>query len=142
MTTVEFFVMSDPNPDAHLRHACRVAEQAVEQGQKVFVRIGGAEEARRMDDLLWTFGDRSFLPHEIAGAESPTHARVRILIGEAPPREFCDLVINLAGDVPPNRDGIARIAEFVPNDAERKAAARERFKYYRASGVEPTTRNL
>lgn len=142
MTTVEFYVLSDSAPDAHLRQACKVAEQAVDAGQKVFVRTAGAEDAKRMDDLLWTFGDRSFLPHEIAGATSPSNARIRVLIGATPPADFRDVVINLAVDAPEDRQDVMRIAEFVPNDTERKAQARERFKYYRATGVDPVTRNI
>jgi DNA polymerase-3 subunit chi len=142
MATVEFYVLSDAAPDAHLRHACRLAEQAVEQGHRVFVRAGESDVVRRIDDLLWTFGDRSFLPHEITVDSSPTHSRIRILIGSTPPKDFRDVVINLAVDVPADRVDVSRIAEFVPADSERKAAARERFKYYRAQGVEPVTHNL
>jgi DNA polymerase-3 subunit chi len=142
MPTVEFYVFADAGPDVHLRHACRIAEQAVDQGQRVFVRATNPSDAKRIDDLLWTSGDRSFLPHEFATAASPSHAQIRILIGSIPPADFRDLVINLGSDAPTENDGVARIAEFVANDAERKAAARERFKYYRAQGIEPVTHNL
>ncbi len=142
MPTVDFYVFSEGAPDAHLRHACRIAEQAVDQGQKVFMRATGADEARRIDDLLWTFGDRSFLPHEMASPASPTHARIRILIGSVPPPEFRDVIINLSVDPAADTEGALRIAEFVPADAERKSAARERFKYYRSLGIEPATHTI
>jgi DNA polymerase-3 subunit chi len=142
MPTVEFFVLSDAAPDAHLRHACRLAEQAVDQGQRVFVRATQSTDAKRIDDLLWTFGDRSFLPHEMASGGAPTHARVRVLIGESPPRDFRDVVINLSTDASTDLEGVTRIAELVPNDAQRKLAARERFKYYRTLGLEPVTHNV
>ena len=142
MPTIEFYVVADAAPDAHLRHACRVAEQAVDDGKKVFVRVTAADQTKRIDDLLWTSGDRSFLPHEIASPASPSHPRIRILIGDAPPSEFRDVLINLSADPPADLGGVARVAEFVPNDAERKAAARERFKYYRSLGFEPVTHNV
>jgi DNA polymerase-3 subunit chi len=142
MPNVEFYVLSDSAPDAHLRQACRLAEQAVDQGQRVFMRATQAEDVKRIDDLLWTFGDRSFLPHEIASPASPTHPRIRILIGSAPPREFCDVLINLSSDAPTESGAVARIVELVPNDDARKVTARERFKYYRTQGVEPVTLNV
>jgi DNA polymerase-3 subunit chi len=142
MPTIDFYVLSDGAPDAHLRQACRLAEQAVDQGQRVFVRTSNADDAKRIDDLLWTFGDRSFLPHEIATPASPSHERVRVLIGGSPPKAFGDLLINLGTDAPPDTDTIQRIAELVPADPERKRLARERFKQYRERGMEPTTHNI
>jgi DNA polymerase-3 subunit chi len=141
MPRVEFFVLSDAAPDAHLRQACRLAEQAVDEGHRVFMRATQADDAKRIDDLLWTFGDRSFLPHELAGPNSPSHPQIRILIGAAPPTDFRDVLINLSADVP-NDDSIARIVELVPADAERKRAARDRFKSYRDRGIEPATHNV
>jgi len=142
MPSVDFYVVSDSAPDAHLRQACRIAEQAVDQGQRVFVRATNAADLKRIDDLLWTFGDRSFLPHEIATSSSPSHERIKILIGDTPPLEFRDVIINVSPDASTDNEGVARVAEFVANDEERKAAARERFKYYRAHGLEPVTHNL
>src|SRR5262245_7309951 len=137
---VSFYVMNDAAPDAHLRQACRLAEQAVDQGQRVFIRIGNYDDAKRMDDLLWTFGDRSFLPHEIlqAGTHTPSHERMHVLIGENAPADFRDLLINLGNDALVAGDYPA-IAELVPVDDERKRAARARFKSYRDAGLEPVT---
>jgi DNA polymerase-3 subunit chi len=142
MPTIDFYVISDTAPDAHLRHACRLAEQAVDSGQRVFIRATLAEDAKRIDDLLWTFGDRSFLPHEIATPASPSHPLVRILIGTEPPDDFRDLLINLSADTPVDIATLPRIAELVPADPERKRLAREHFKHYRERGVEPATHNV
>jgi DNA polymerase-3 subunit chi len=142
MPTIDFYVISDTAPDAHLRHACRLAEQAVDSGQRVFIRATLAEDAKRIDDLLWTFGDRSFLPHEIATPASPSHPLVRILIGTEPPDHFRDLLINLSADTPVDIATLPRIAELVPADPERKRLAREHFKQYRERGVEPATHNV
>jgi DNA polymerase-3 subunit chi len=141
MPQVEFFVLSDAAPDAHLRQACRLAEQAVDEGHRVFMRATHSDDAKRIDDLLWTFGDRSFLPHELAGPNSPSHPRIRILVGAVPPENFCDVLINLSTDIP-IEDSIARILELVPADVEKKRAARERFKNYRDRGIEPATLNM
>ena len=68
---VDFYVLSENAPDARLRWACRLAEQAAEQGSRVYLQTAGQAEAQRLDELLWTYNDRSFLPHEIfSGGES------------------------------------------------------------------------
>src|SRR5215831_1159319 len=98
MPNIDFYVLSDSAPDAHLRHACRLAEQAVDRGQRVFIRTTTPDDSKRIDDLLWTFGDRSFLPHEIAAAASPSHERILVLIGSSAPNGFLDFVINLGAE--------------------------------------------
>jgi DNA polymerase-3 subunit chi len=142
MPSIDFYVISDTAPDAHLRHACRLAEQAVDSGQRVFIRATQADDAKRIDELLWTFGDRSFLPHELATPDSPQHPLVRILIGNDPPDHCRDLLINLSADTPSEIASLVRIAELVPVDPERKRLAREHFKQYRDRGIEPTTHNV
>jgi DNA polymerase-3 subunit chi len=140
---VSFYVLSDGTPDAHWRQACRLAEQAVDQGQRVFVRVDSNDDAKRMDDLLWTFGDRSFLPHEILApqANAPSHPGMRVLIGHNAPTDFRDLVINLGSDALLD-SSFPSIAELVPVDDERKRLARARFKVYRDAGLNPATQNL
>jgi DNA polymerase III subunit chi len=140
MPSIDFYVLSDAAPDAHLRQACRLAAQAADQGQRVFVRVDD-DNARRMDDLLWTFGDGAFLPHEIATPQSPSHPKISILIGQQVPASHRDLVINLASAAP-ELAGLQRVAEIVPVEAELKRQARERFKFYREQGLQPASHNL
>ena len=143
MPTIDFFVLSDPAPDAHLRYACRIAEEAVEQGRLVFVRVANESDTKRLDDLLWTFGDRSFLPHEIARAGAPpSHERIRVLIGSDPPAAFRDVVINLHTTRPADVSGLQRVVEVVPVTADLKYAARSRWKAYRDAGHDPSSQNV
>ena len=65
VSRVDFYVLAEDAPDARLRYACRLAEAAVERGERVYLQTASAAEAQRLDDLLLTFNDRSFLPHEI-----------------------------------------------------------------------------
>jgi DNA polymerase-3 subunit chi len=143
MPTIDFYVLSDAAPDAHLRHACRIAEQAADQGKRVFVRVANEGDIKRVDDLLWTYGDRSFLPHEVARAgASPSHERIHVLIGNEPPPAFRDVVINLHATIPADVGTLQHIVELVPVADELKRAARARFKAYRDAGHEPATQNV
>jgi DNA polymerase-3 subunit chi len=143
MPTIDFYVLSDAAPDAHLRHACRLAELAAEQGKRVFIRVAHDGDMKRMDDLLWTFGDRSFLPHEVArDGTAPSHERIRVLIGIEPPPAFRDVVINLHPAIPAEVHALQCVVELVPADDGLKRAARSRFKAYRDAGHEPVTQNV
>jgi DNA polymerase III subunit chi len=132
---VDFYILAEDAPDARLRYACRLAEQAVERGERVYLQAAGAAEAQRLDDLLWTFNDRSFLPHEIFSGAPASHERVMIMLGHEPaPATHRQLLINLTDHVPANLGQYECIAEIVDVDPGRKQSARERFRQYRDQG--------
>src|SRR5262245_31182871 len=68
---VEFFVLEDLSGGARLRCACRIVEKAYLASQRVLVWHTDPEELRAFDELLWTFADRSFVPHEMLGTGTP-----------------------------------------------------------------------
>jgi DNA polymerase III subunit chi len=143
MAKVDFYVISDTAPDAHLRYACRIADKAFDEGLRVFIRTDQQQVATRVDELLWTVGDHSFVPHEIATANSPSHPRIAALIGNEPaPSAYRDVLINLGVNLPSNPADYQRIVEIVPSDDERKRQARLRFKAYRDLGIEPATQPI
>lgn len=143
MTRVDFYILSEDAVDARLRFACRLAEKAVDLGNRVYIQTASLSEAQRLDELLWTFSDRSFLAHEIAGEGAPAHSRVMVLLGEgdAPPSHR-QLLINLTDRLPASIDAHERIAEIVDVDPERKRVSRERYKQYRERGCGLETHNL
>jgi DNA polymerase III subunit chi len=143
VSRVDFYVLAEDAPDARLRYACRLAEQAVERGERVYLQTAGAAEAQRLDDLLWTFSDRSFLPHEVFCGAPASHDRVMIMLGQQPaPATHRRLLINLTELVPADLGQYERIAEIVDVDPERKRSARERYKQYREQGCVPETHHL
>ncbi len=140
---VEFYVLSEDAPDARLRWACRLAEQAAEQGARVYVQTAGPADAQRLDDLLWTYNDRSFLPHEIFSGAPAAHARVMVLLGDAAaPPSHRQLVVNLTDAIPAELEQYERVAEIVDVDPERKRTARERYKQYRERGCTLESHNV
>ena len=143
MSRVDFYVLSDAGPDARLRVTCRIAEKAFEQGKRVYVQTPTQAEAQRLDDMLWTFNERSFIPHEVVNGNPPSHAKVMILLGNgAPPPTHRDLLINLTTALPAALESFERIAEVVDVDEERKRLSRERYKVYRERGCQMETHNL
>src|SRR5262245_21400524 len=134
MPKVDFYILPDAGIQAQLRYACRLTEQAFDRGEKVFLRTD-PEEAAQLDELLWTFSDRAFLPHEIAAAASPSPPLIAALIGQgAAPSGFHTLLVNMVDELPPDAERFERIVEIVPADPERKQRARDRFRQYRERG--------
>jgi len=136
---VTFYVLPEADERARLVFACRLAEKAWLHDHRVLVRLDSPGEAEAFDDLLWTFADGSFVPHEPA-ATSDRLAPVLVCGGE--PDRDADLLINLGSEVPAGWDRFARVAEVLDGDPGRRQQGRERFRFYRERGSEPETHNL
>jgi DNA polymerase-3 subunit chi len=136
---VDFYLSEESGEAARLRLACRIAEKAYLAKQKVVVFSDDAALLPRFDELLWTFGEGSFVPHDtVIAAGVPCDAPVALTTGPLPDGAS-DLLINLGAAVPPFFEKFGRVAEFLDARPEVRAAGRERFKSYRARAIEPQT---
>ena len=143
MGRVEFHVLAEGPPDARLRYACRLAEEYAERGSRVYLQTASTGETQRLDELLWTYNDRSFLPHEIYNGSPVSHERVRVMLGDQPPPPASqELLINLSESIPAELDAYQHIVEIVDVDPERKRTARERYKQYRERGCTLESHNV
>jgi DNA polymerase-3 subunit chi len=141
MARVDFYVLEQADDQARLRLACRLAEKAWSQQQKVLLLAAGADEARTLDELLWTFRDRSFLPHEIYSPTQAARSSVLISDGATLPAD-ADVVINLRDGVPEGFERFARIVEPIDGNPSRRQAGRERYRFYRDRGVNPDSHTV
>jgi DNA polymerase-3 subunit chi len=140
---VDFYVLSQEAPDARLRVACKLVEKAYDQNLRTYVQTSSLADAQRLDELLWTFNDRAFIPHEVNAGNGASHERVVVLLGDSPaPPSHRQLLINLANQLPADFEAFDRIAEIVDVDPENKRLSRERYKVYRERGCELETHNL
>ena len=139
---VDFYVSADAGEPARLRLACRIAEKAYLAKQKAVVLFDDAAMLPRFDELLWTFGDGSFVPHDTVTADGAGCVAPIALTTGPLPAGHADVLINLGSQVPPAFEKFARVAEFLDARPEVRAAGRERFKVYRGKSIEPATHNI
>jgi DNA polymerase III subunit chi len=140
-TRVDFYVMESTVPRDRLRTACRVVEKAYLAGHTVLVWHTQLDELREFDELLWTFADGTFIPHEAITPTGFSSAPVLLTSGVTPPEGF-DVLVNLAPDIPECLGSARRVAEFIDGDAERRQAGRARFRAYKERGWIPATHNV
>lgn len=139
-TRVDFYVLDTAGESGRLFFACRLVEKAYNMDTEVYAHTGSAETAAQLDEMLWTFRQGSFVPHEQLG-EQPARAPVRI--GSPGHEQHAGgLLINLAGQVPSFAKQFTRIAEIVDADPDSRAQSRQRFREYRDMGLEPVTHKL
>lgn len=146
MTQVDFYILPDGSEESRLRLACRLADKAVQSKLGVFVLAETEADARKLDELLWTFAQNSFLPHRCIWDTDETAVEEPILIGcrerdHPGPLEQAaglrwDLMINLSNEVPEAFERYQRLAEVVDSEPNRRERGRERYRYYRDRGYE------
>ena len=142
MSRVDFYVLARAGEQARHAFACRLAEKAYRLDNTVHIHANSRADAQRLDELLWTFRDGSFVPHHLLGSDrsglpSPITIGYEKLHAEKP-----DLLINLCDQVPEFAEGFARIAELVTSDDDCKTKSRRRFVHYRDNGHTLDTHNV
>lgn len=155
---VDFYVLKDATPKQGWLFACRLTDKAYGRTLRVAILTESDADARLLDELLWTFSDRSFVPHEVyrnansvaPAAPTPAAAAPPALAPGAPVYltvdsdggPGADLLINLSNRMPSQPQRFGRIAEIIDADAERKRLGRERFKSYRELQLSLQTHQL
>ena len=131
----DFYLITTPRfREAPLRLVCELVKKAFNAGLPTLVLVRSQEQAEALDDLLWDMGDDVFIPHQIAGAdEDEEEAEVLIAPPEAD-AALRPLVINLRDAVV--EGAFDRVLEVVPADESARGPLRERWKQYKARGLE------
>ena len=137
---VDFYVQSGGPAQGHLTLACRVTEKAFQAGHQVYIRCSSVEQAKTLDQLLWTFSQNSFVPHSINGTDK---TRTPVTIGHEPANSaIAQVVVSLAEDPVADFTGFLRIAEIVGNEDTDRESGRRRYRFYRENGIEPATHEI
>jgi DNA polymerase-3 subunit chi len=129
------------NVEDRLQYACRVVRKARAADKSVLAYAREPARLARFDSALWIFSALDFVPHVYV--DSPLAARTPVVLTldatlASPQR---DVFLNLDDDVPPGFAELMarfeRLIEVVSRDDADRQRARERFRCYRAAGIEP-----
>jgi len=139
MARVDFYIIAASGEASRRQFACRLAEKAYRREHTVHIRAANRQQAEQLDELLWTFRDGSFVPHELVTAGG--HAvEVPVTIGfeagalPGEPAERPGLLINLTDALPGDVGAFPRIAEIVTSDDDCRRRSRQLYADYRAHG--------
>ena len=128
---VDFYVLKSAAPRQRWAFACRLTEKAYLKDLKIVIVSDTLAEARALDELLWTFNDRSFIPHKVCLDEQSIDPAIAVHLTVEAALPAADLLVNLAQRLPTEFQRYSRIAEVIDADEERRRLGRERFKAYR-----------
>ena len=141
MPRIDFYIIEDENPSSRLRLACRLIEKAYKNRHRIYVHADSQAQAHQLDELLWTYREDSFLPHNLYG-DGPEPAPPIQIGFDANPDKHRDILINLSKDIPDFYAQFARLLEIITTEPEIQSAGREHYRQYRAAGNEINTHKL
>lgn len=112
--------------------ACKLVEKALAQEMHVYIHTDQLSTSTRLDELLWTYSDLSFIPHALTPS---TEQGLKVLIGHSgEPSEPCELLINLSNEIPSFLERFERMAEVLDQEEAILVAGRKRYQIYRKQG--------
>lgn len=129
---VDFYVLKSAAAKQRWTFACRLIEKAYLRDLRVVIVNETLEQAKELDELLWTFNERSFVPHKICLDEQSIDLATPVyLVLQSTATPAAELLVNLANRLPAQLPQNTRIAEIIDADDECRRLGRERFKAYR-----------
>ena len=139
MTKVDFYILDSARPGDALHYCCRLAEKALKKGLGIYIHCRSPEQAREVDDLLWSFSPESFVPHSLKSADTTE----RVVIGsDADAPQAAELLINLAPAIPDFFSRFQRVGEIVCQEESWLQPSRERYRFYKDRGYPLKTHKI
>jgi len=137
MTQIDFYThVADK-----LRVACQLSAKACAHGLRITVLCPDDDTAQRVDRLLWTTPPIGFVPH--CAPDDPLARETPVIVERHGDNLLHDeVLLNLRPEWPPFFGRFQRLIEIVSLDEGDRAAARERFRFYRDRGYEIRTHDL
>jgi DNA polymerase III subunit chi len=112
----------------------QILEKVLARGERVVVMAGSPERVEALNAALWTYNDRSFLPHGSSRDGFAEDQPIWLTTAEENPNSAAMLVLaDGARSEDVSKWGSA-IEIFDGGDDAAVAAARERWKAYKAAG--------
>lgn len=131
MPKADFYLLDTALPRDVMQFACRLVEKAWRQRHRIYCHMADTADAHALDEMLWTWRDDSFLPHNLYGEGPEPAPPIQIGTG-VQPAGHTDILINLSQQVLPDwHTQFTRILEIIPADETAQASARERYRQYR-----------
>jgi len=140
-TRVDFYIVDANNEMQKLQFLCRLLEKAYKQRHQIFVLCQDLKQTHALDELLWTFKDISFIPHNIIG-EGPEPQPPIQLGFEDIPKAHRDIIVVLKHHDFTEPNKYRRIIEIVGNNEKDKENARNNYRRYRELGCQLHSHNL
>lgn len=131
----DFYILNVTSQEEMYLFACKLIEKAYLKGHQIFVYCENESQAHQIDELLWSFEPKSFIPHHVQGEGPNLPPPIQIgYIDHA--KGFKDICINLSNQIPSFAHQFQRMIEIVPQNEEQKQIKRQHFRFYKEQGYQ------
>lgn len=121
---------------------CRLVDKVYRKGHSILLHTEDDDQAAVVDDMLWTWQQGGFIPHEVYAGNAITDCPVVISDRPEYDADTHDVLINLANDVPLFFERFERVSEVVDGDEAVARMARQRYRFYREHGFNPESHDM
>lgn len=116
----------------------KLLEKVLERGHRAVLMAASADRVEALNGLLWTYEQRSWLPHGSVRDGYAEEQPVYLTTAEENPNG-ADVLVLVDGVKPGFADSFARVVDmFDGRDEEQVAAARGRWRAYKEAGFDLT----
>jgi DNA polymerase-3 subunit chi len=131
MTRIDFYqiIKSQHNADGVV---CSLCHKAYQNQKKVLLLTADQQQTDRLDRLLWSSHEESFLPHD--QQEEQDFITPILINHQAEPKGERHFLINLSNEIPLFFAQFERVFELVTE--QNKISARSHYSYYKDRGYQ------
>ncbi len=127
MTEIRFYHLEQRRVDEALPP---LLERALEEGQRVLVRVSSKEMVAALNERLWTYDDASFLPHGAAGDGDPMEQPI-FLTSELENPNAATMLVRLSGAATSEADATFNLVVLMFDGRDEAALAHARGEWRR-----------
>ena len=135
---VLFYVLNSTEPDKREQFLSKLLKKILSEKRHCDVRFEQLQEAQRFDLTLWDYQPQSFIVHSI---ENAIAAPIQ-LHGKQIHKPCNDVLVNLHTEFPQMFANYVRTIEILDQSEHLVKMARERWKAYKAQGLEPKVHKI
>ena len=128
---VDFYVYELSDYQFYQRLVCNLVEEAYNQENNILLLCENEQSCENLDELLWTFKDVSFIPHEKKLKNKILTQHINIT-----KKEQSLILMNLTYSFPDSFETYDRVIEMSGYDENTRQKARLNFKRYKTMNFE------
>lgn len=138
---IDFYILEDASKQQALLFACQLIEKKYLENESIYTHFATDKEANQFDQLLWTFREDSFVPHQLTNDNRDGICTIEI--GDQQPNPHLNnVMINLSNQLPTCHPQFQHLIEIISADANAQQLARDRYRQYRELGYELNTQKI
>src|SRR5687768_12743272 len=135
MPRADFYLIDKPRfREEPLLLVCELARKAFDAQLPTLVFTRSREQAEQLDELMWSFDEDAFIPHQVAGEQDDDDVTAVLIVPPGTKTPDRKLVINLRDECVYGE--FESVKEVVPADEAERTGSRERWSEYKKRGFE------